>query len=731
MPGIWQSARLLLALLAALALPASTLARQTPPPPTAPLPGVGDALFEKIKGVLVGSIDPDAIEMARFSIAHPYEAATLYSRAAAQDYPLFGLIGAVKTARKAGFTKAQCMKPITLVDSVFAKASSTIDSGKAEADGVAAAAQDIVAEAAKAQTDQARQQLIEQIPYFGDIPTICLFAFETDFAVETNLQNKLNQASQDMRTAYYAFKSGDVVTGVGMLATLGVSGPVACKLADAAVGDGIVGRTPLLGALAKDACAGFVGNVLDGVKGLVKGGVGFFEAGVQTAQNGFCKVYSWIGSGCSAAEPPPTAGSTAAAWCAPHGGIKALGSVTNQPDDYNLICNDGSQCRARPGTVTQCSTGAEIAAYETQRIAMNEAEFQIKLPQWQAEFTSRWEQRCPDEACRAGIRVVRLNATNLATAAHQARPDHVFQMATYFPFEAADRQAVTVIDDVSYRILPDRWAKSYQARWSERCEDNQCRTAIRFIAANTLGAVRQRGMMTPRPPYGTSAGNYASAEDQGAAQVALSSKRMADFNKNLTAQFSVVWQRVMIDHWGRQCADALCLQEVTNLAGQLRTAANLLQQAHPDQSSLWVQTQLGPEFGAKFKAAVDASEARAAAKLPKVPAPVARKVGPLQSFLQPPRIARPRALRPLPVAEPAAPRPVRTVPAPVTRPAAPAAQPAPAPRPIRIAPAPVTRPAAPATPPTPTPRPIRIVPTPRPSPSPSASPTGGRPPPRP
>lgn len=680
----------------------------------------GNVLFEKVRGVLVGSVDPDAIEMARFSIAHPEDGAKIYWRAAAQDYPFFGLVGAVKAARGEGFTHDKCLFPIRWIDPVFAKASNHVSQGSGETESAMRNASSIADQYVQAEGDQAKQQLVaalsETVPYFADIGTICAFAFETDFTIEKDIQSVASQLSQDVRSAYYAFEGGDVVTGVKILLFLGASGAVACEMVDNAVGGGVIGRTPILGALARDACAGFGGDVIKGAKGLIDGGVGLGEDGLAAIWDGGqalgCTVISLIGNGCSSAEPPPTALQNAVAWCAPHGGVFAFLSKTNQPDDYSLQCNDNSQCSAKPGRAAQCATGAEIAAREAQEAALAEAEFQTRLPQWQAGFVARWDALCPDESCRTGIRIVRLGATGLAQSEHAAKPRMVFQTLTYFIFEAADRQAAAVVEDTSYRVLPPQWAKTFQSRWKERCEDNQCRLGIAFVAVAALSLVKEKADETPRPPYGSNGAFYQVAEAQAAMLVAEGVQRMRDFNKKNTAALAAAWQKVAVWLWSRECSDALCFRTVEILGEELRAAMNHMQGLHPDESTTAIMGRIGSKIALKARAAADESRARAMINARAMPVFTAGRVGPIRPFLQPWRgpLARSAPRPPGPGGRPP-PRPV-----PAVQPAR--VQPTPPRRttPIRIAPAPSAPGASP-------PRPIVIPPAPPPAPRP---PSAGR-----
>ncbi|UUZ50831.1 hypothetical protein LP420_14945 [Massilia sp. B-10] len=207
-------------------------------------------------------------------------------------------------------------------------------------------------------------------------------------------------------------------------------------------------------------------------------------------------------------------------------------------------------------------------------------------------------------------------------------------MVTVFIFEAADRQAVSVLDERSYRVLPAKWAAGFIARGNQACDDDICRTGMKVVSLNVLLQMQQRAAATPRPPYGASAAIYAAAETQAATLRAEAAKRAVEFNKTNTANAGIAWEILTNSIWGKQCMDAPCLNEVKQLSAQMRVAANLVQLAHPDQSSMKVQGTVGSEYGPKFKAAVTASKERAAKLLPVVGATAVRQPGPLQPFVQ-------------------------------------------------------------------------------------------------
>ncbi len=614
---------------------------------------VSEKLLDKVTGVLGATVSPDTKMMVRFSIDHPAEAATVYSRGVAQDYPFFAMVAAAKAARGrnipgvGAFDINTCMSPIRVIDSVFAKADETITdstSGKADTSAAMKTAGNIAAEYAKATTAEYKQKLMDElaevVPYFGDLPAICLFAFETNFQTEKNLHLVVTQLSKDILSAYVAFKDGDVVTGVQILMTLGAGKELTCQLVDDAIGGGIIGRTPILGALAKGACTGFVGLVIDGVKGFINGGVGLAEDGVElvggAAKAVGCSVASLFGNGCSKATTPPSA---AELWGAPSKFVEQYCStragVLNNGQDHRVAytCNDGTTCAAI-GEHVGCMTAQERAAWEAQQKQIAAEQFQKGLPAWQAEFDKRWMGKCPDAACKSGLGLVKLNATALAKTEHEAQPFAYFATLTHLIFEAADRQAVSVLEERSYRVLPGKWAAAFLARNTEECQDEVCRIGMKFVTSNALLQVQQRAAATPRPVYSSSTAIYIAAENQAVTLIAESAKRMAEFNKTNTANAAIAWELLTNSLWGKQCADAQCVKEVKTLSAQMRVAANLVQLAKPDQSSMAVQGTVGSEYGPKFKAAVMASKERALKQTLVVAATPVRAAGPLQPFMQ-------------------------------------------------------------------------------------------------
>jgi hypothetical protein len=480
--------------------------------PSTPAPtDFADSLLDRLKGYSNLGIDPDHIEMARFAIHYPREAEEVFGHAVSQDYPYFAIVGAVKAGRAniSGFTYAKCLTPITAIDTVFNKASSTIDNtaAKAKTNAVMGQASTYAANYAKAQTNEAKQQLIQQlaqnIPYFGDIPTICTFAFNTNFKADKNLNLVAGEGARKVRAAYNDFKSGDVVSGVGDLISLGVSKGIVCDLVDEAVAGGLIGHVPGLGQLAKGACTGFVGSVIDGVQGFAKSVGG---AAGNLAEGAYCEVKSIFGDGCSEAPPPPTGASTATAWCGPFGGVASLLSRTNQPNDFSVTCNDGARCVVKPGKPPQCATAAEIAAHDAAQIAKNKTDFQFKLPRWASQFEARWISQCQDDACRTAIKIVRLNTVLLLQQHHTANPSWQYDFAMLDGFRA-DRDAKTLVAESAQRstaLNTDTtakaavaWEQLTNAVWGKQCADFSCVHEIGVISADMRKAAIARQAAAP------------------------------------------------------------------------------------------------------------------------------------------------------------------------------------------------------------------------------------------
>ncbi len=490
----------------------------------------GESLFNKLATVLIKvGVSPDVIELTRYTLKEPSHSASVFGHAAAQDYPFFALIGAVKAAKGKNFAgigvfdKAACNSPITTIDVVFGKADAYVDNaqGKQQTGVVVGAAKQYAADYAKAGTAQAKQeakdQLAENIPYFGEIATICSFAFDTNFAIEAAAINQAKAVVNSVRKIHGALKDGDYSLAASEMFKLGADKQATCGFIDAAVAGGVVGRTPVLGSLARGACEGFTGVVIDGISGIVKGGVGVVESGVSYAWNagkeGVCEVYSWFGSGCAKAPKLDVNSRNligAKQWCAPYGGFKA-GIFNGAEVSFN--CNDGSACRAKGGGPLRCKVEAEFQAWQAQQRQLIQAEFDARLMPWQKEFTARWQVLCPlgNKQCRNLVAGIQASTTNKILTEHKAAPNATYAMVTGLRYIAADAEAAKLIEDEKYRLLPGDWKAKWDADWSKKCPDAECRDMALALSDTIVQAVAGQKKSKPNQPYSAMSPMFAGA----------------------------------------------------------------------------------------------------------------------------------------------------------------------------------------------------------------------------
>lgn len=520
----WRKSRLFPLAAALAVLPLSLTASA----PAEAFPG--ENLFNKLTGVLVKvGVNPDAIEMTRYTLKEPTKASSVFGHAAAQDYPFFALVGAVKAAKNRNFPgigkfdQAACNTPITAIDVVFGKADAYVDNakGKQDTNAVVGAAKQYAADYAKATTAQAKQELKDElaanIPYFGEIETICSFAFQTNFAIETAAINQIKATVTSIRRTYSALGDGDFVTAASEMFKLGAGKEVTCAFIDSAVGGGIVGRTPVLGTLAKNACAGFVGSVIDGFTGMVKGGVGIVEAGVSAVwsagKDGVCEVYSWFGSGCSKPIKLSTDQQNqinAGKWCAPYGGLK--GGLFNG-SEWSFTCNDNSMCRSRPGLAPVCQVEADRQAWLAQQRELIDMEFKAKLPAWQKNFLATWQAQCPlnDNQCKNLVGGINLATGSEIQAHHKQNPNATYGLVTGLRFINAEAKAREVIENEKFRLLPPVWKKKWDASWTKKCPDAQCREMALMVSDAMVQVVVAQKKQKPNLPYTATSPFYANA----------------------------------------------------------------------------------------------------------------------------------------------------------------------------------------------------------------------------
>lgn len=458
--------------------------------------------FLQSKGSIVG-IDPDHIEAARYMIKHPQRGSEVLGHAVAQDYPYFALVGAVKVAKnknfpKVGkFTEDKCVMPLTAIDIVFGKADGMIDdaAGKKKTNAVAAQAQGFATDYAKQTTAEAKEQVISEIasevPYFKEIATICNFAFETDFKIERNLQTVISATVGDVKASYLAFKSGDIGEGAKKLVTAGVKPDIVCTLIDEGLSGGLIGKTPIIGDLAKGMCKSFAGKIIKGI-GTAAGKVydkakDVGEDAYDYGKDAVCAVET-IWGGCDKDTPPPPTGiSEAGKFCAPYGGVKSAQSKTNQPNDYSVICNDGSMCNVKPNQKPRCASAAQIAKHKQDMIGKADAEYKAGIAEGGKKVDGTWLDECQDDKCRGAVKLIKLNTILALKKDHEASPDQPWNLSIVRR-NSAEAQMQKAVDESKQRSAEtnkaitksasEGWEQLMVAKWSKECLDDICKQKV-------------------------------------------------------------------------------------------------------------------------------------------------------------------------------------------------------------------------------------------------------------
>lgn len=226
--------------------------------------GFADDVFALLKKV--APEQADSFEFARYYVAQPEHASLIYGRVAAQDYVFIAILGAVKAARDQPlpggqeFGYQQCRLPMTLFDAVFSQSDEFIaEYGKEEH------IKGYLSEKNAEARQEALNQLTQYVPYLGDIESICHFSFHTSFKTEQDIRNAAESNWQLAKGLYEDLGSGNIAGAVAKLIEAGISADAACKFADTIVTGGWISKTPVLGALAMNACSGFAGTVIKGI----------------------------------------------------------------------------------------------------------------------------------------------------------------------------------------------------------------------------------------------------------------------------------------------------------------------------------------------------------------------------------------------------------------------------------------------------------------------------------
>ena len=361
--------------------------------------------------------EPDNVELARYYVYHPEHASPLYAKAAQQDYVFLALLVAAKAARGQSiqgvgtFDYDTCMIPTKTFDAVFMKSGEFVQANSQN---------QAVKAYTQAQTQQAKDavsaQLAQSVPYWKEIPHICHFTFNTNLEKEKQMKQSLTTGVTAVKGAYDGFASGNIVAGVGALISAGVSGDVACSLADQMISGGYIGKVPVLGDLANSACSGFVGNVIKGV-GAAGGAV------IDTASNLGDKIAGQD-------QHIPTQAYYDQHWkprVAEGADRFSAGTFGSFLQDMWEPCADyfDSHTMSRKNAQETCDHHRDamfVPAVQATIAARQEAvrrndEFTREIPLWSKAFMQFWYDQCDDAPCENKIKSFRDIAVNYAETA--------------------------------------------------------------------------------------------------------------------------------------------------------------------------------------------------------------------------------------------------------------------------------------------------------------------------
>ena len=215
--------------------------------------------------------------------------------------------------------------------------------------------------------DQANSQLVKQFPLLGMMPCACAAA-TSGLGVQ-----KIADTLKATRECG---------------ATLAEAGKV---LSDAAQG------TYALGAQATQAASDAATKAAQELGKIV----GSASGALGTA---YCSVAGVFGA-CSKSAPP-TPFAIATSWCKARGGMAEFASTSNQPNDFHMRCNDGTECRVQPNKAAECMTAADKTARKAADAQRNDDQVKTNTA-WCAARTQQlknaYNALCRDATCKMGI----------------------------------------------------------------------------------------------------------------------------------------------------------------------------------------------------------------------------------------------------------------------------------------------------------------------------------------
>jgi hypothetical protein len=494
---------------------------------------LADKFFEAVKSV---APDPDEVELARYYVYEPAHAEPVYSKASGQDYVFIAILVAGKAAKNEKFPHIgvfdynACMLPINAFDAVFSKAGEFIEKYGKE-DHVKAY---LHAENKEAK-DKASAELAEYVPYWEDIPHICHFTFFTTLQRDKELKNTFSDRVGTMKKAYNDFADGNIVGGVDKLISVGVNGKVACTLADDIIGGGLIGKTPVLGNIAKEACAGFAGKVIGtvtDVAGYVPGQVfkGINNLGDTLAgQTKHMPVEQYYKLYWEPRVPEAVAAGKGGTWTPFVTGI--WNTCRHYFDTHTMSADSAREtCDYQRDKLFTPAVNAYAKTEE------NRADIAKKLPVWGKEFVDKWHPQCADGRCGDTILALKKSALGEGENLKQSHAADGWiyvanALESYNQSAAAEVAASkTRFTGTNQKITAQAaqgWVELFIGAWTPRCAEDSCRKDIQAMAKEMAAESTRRQAASPDESSGHVQGGVLRDYGQKAQKVVDESKRRA------------------------------------------------------------------------------------------------------------------------------------------------------------------------------------------------------------
>jgi hypothetical protein len=451
--------------------------------------------------------NPDSVELARYLVYHPEHAAPIYSKLAGQDYVLASILASAKAAKGLSiqgvgkFDYERCTIPTKAFDAVFLRSSEFVQSQSQNPSVKAYTA--AATEQAKA---QAAAQLASAVPYWGDIPHICHFTFNTDLQKEKQIRETISSGVTTIKDAYSQFAGGDIVDGVKTLIAAGVTGDVACSLADQMISGGYIGKVPVLGDLAKSACSSFGGTIIKGVSAAGETAVG---------------AVSNLGDALAGQEKHiPTQAYYDQHWkprIAEGAARLRAGTYDSFLKDMWEPCADyfDSHTMSRANAQETCdyhrdvlfgpAVNAFIAAED--EVVRRREEIVRQIPLWDSAYFALWYPQCWDTLCEQKIKSFRGTANEYAQAKknqYTGGPGWPAIEAELQSFHeaaknevAASKQRFADVNKQTTKSASAAWETLTRDGWTPRCWDKPCRVEIDNLARGMGAAARVLQLAKP------------------------------------------------------------------------------------------------------------------------------------------------------------------------------------------------------------------------------------------